>query len=462
MSFLDKARPITQTPPTPNNTGVNSKSVTPVVSDVASSTPSFLTKAKPVTPTVPTQPSQVEKPSLFSKFKSDILAPVAGTALGLTKSGRTIQNLASKGVDKVFGTKGFGAPGTIEDAAKTIGIDPTSKQFKTGAFVGEAGSYMMPGSQAGALTKGAGVGTKMLVSGVTDAATQAVNAGKVDKQTLYTGLTSAATTGVFDVVGKVLAKTGEAIQNSVIKPNQADMVDGFSMDTVHKYDLGGSLQTTHNKTENVMNAITKERNAKLASSKTQIDLDNVYKATIERMKGDKLKTFGANTGVSKALDDLKIEIDNIGTKVSIPEADVVKRATGQYGAWTYGRPDADTSKQAVYNVFYNELKKTIENLSPSGVKELNQQLSELIPVQNAVIRRIPVAERNMPISLTDIIALSASTVDPSALGVLGITRAQKSGAFGNALFKGGTAVSNKAVPAGVGLGFLLNQGNNQE
>lgn len=451
-SFQNKITPVTPQVDTQKTAQPNA---------VATTTPSFLQKATPITQETPiNQPQQKE--GLFSKFKKDILAPVAGAALGLTKSGRTIQSLTGKGIDKIFGTKGFMDPGTMENAARTMGIDPTSKQFKTGAFVGEAGSYMLPGSQASALTKGAGIVPKMLVSGATDAATQAVNTGKVDKQTLYTGLTSAATTGIFDVVGKVLSKTGEAIQNSVIKPSQADMADGFSIDTVNKYDLGGSLQTTHNKTEEVMSAITKERNAKLASSGAQVDLENVYKETAKRLKGDKLKTFGANTGVAKALDDLKIEIDNVGTKVSIPEADVVKRASGQYGAWTYGRPDADSSKQAVYNVFYNELKKTIEDLSPEGVRELNKQLSELIPVQNAVIRRIPVAERNMPISLTDIIALSASTVDPSALGVLGITRAQKSGAFGNALFKGGKAISDKAVPTGVGLGYLLNQVNNQE
>lgn len=451
-SFQNKITPVTPQVDTQKTAQPNA---------VATTTPSFLQKATPAIQATPiNQPQQKE--GLFSKFKKDIITPVAGAALGLTKSGRTIQGLMSKGVDKVFGTKGFGAPGTVEDAAKTMGLDPESPQFKTGAFVGEAGSYMMPGSQAAKLTQGSGLLAKMAASGLTDATMQAANTGKVDKETLKTGLISAATTGIFSVIGKVLAKSGEAIQNSVIKPSQADINDGFSIETVQKYDLGGSLNTTHQKTENLMSTLTQERNAKLASSDAKIDLADIYKKTAERLQGDKLKTFGTNSGVSSALDGLKGEIDNVGTKVSIPDADVIKRASGQYGAWTFGRPDADSAKQAVYNVFYNEMKKAIEEGSPEGVRELNKQLSELIPVQNAVIRRIPVAERNLPLSLTDIIALSSSAINPSALGVLGVTRLQKSGAFGNMLFKGGSAINNKAVQTGVGTGFLFNQANNRE
>lgn len=448
-SFQNKITPVTPQ----GNTQTTVQSTT--------TTPSFLQKATPVIQETPVNQPQT-KPGFFDKFKSDILTPIGGAALGLTKSGRTIQNLASKGVDKVFGTKDFGKAGTVNDAGKLLGLNTESKQFKTGAFVGEAGSYMMPGSQATKLTQGSGLLAKMAASGVTDAATQAVNTGKVDSETLKTGLVSAGTTGLFGVVGKILAKSGEAIQNSVIKPSQADINDGFSIETVQKYDLGGSLNTTHQKTESLMNTLTQERNAKLASSDAKIDLADIYKKTAERLQGDKLKTFGTNSGVSTALDGLKGEIDNVGTKVSIPDADIIKRASGQYGAWTFGRPDADSAKQAVYNVFYNEMKKAIEDNSPEGVRELNKQLSELIPVQNAVIRRIPVAERNLPLSLTDIIALSSSAINPSALGVLGVTRLQKSGAFGNALFKGGSAIKDKAVQTGVSTGFLFNQASNQE
>jgi len=458
LSFQDKIKPVVQA----GNSVVQESNPVPVPVQPAAA--SFIQKATPVNQNIaPIEPQP--KSGFFDKFKKDIVTPVAGAALGLTKSGRTIQGLMGKGVDKVFGTKGFGAPGTVDEAARTMGLDPESSQFKTGAFVGEAGSYMMPGSSAAKLTQGSGILAKSLVSGVTDATTQAVNAGKVDGETLKTGLISAATTGLFSTVGKILAKSGEAIQNSVIKPSQADINDGFSIDTVQKYDLGGSLNTTHQKTEDLMNTITQERNAKLGASDTQINLREIFKKTSDRLQGDRLKTFGTNSGVSSALDGLKNEIRTVGNKVSIPDADIVKRASGEYGAWTFGRPDADSAKQAVYNVFYNELKKAIEDASPEGVRELNRQLSELIPVRNAVIRRIPIAERNLPLSLTDIIALSSSVANPSALGVLGVTRAQKSGAFGNMLFKGGSAINNKSVQTGVGAGFLsnqlLNQSNNQ-
>jgi len=72
----------------------------------------------------------------------------------------------------------------------------------------------------------------------------------------------------------------------------------------------------------------------------------------------------------------------------------------------------------------------------------------------------------MPISLTDIIALSSSTIDPSALGVLGISRLQKSGAAANAIFKGGESLRRNSVGLGLGAGFatnrIIDQANNQQ
>jgi len=69
----------------------------------------------------------------------------------------------------------------------------------------------------------------------------------------------------------------------------------------------------------------------------------------------------------------------------------------------------------VYNAFYNNIKVAIEDNSPAGVADINQRISQLIPVQNAVIRRIPVAERNGAISLLDMIGMVGSIAHPAAL-----------------------------------------------
>jgi len=140
--------------------------------------------------------------------------------------------------------------------------------------------------------------------------------------------------------------------------------------------------------------------------------------------------------IGGALQQLQDEVLSVGGDVSIPEAQIVKQSAGKLGAWTYGKPDPESSAtEAVYNSFYRNLKTAIEKNSPDGVKEINQQISKLIPVQNALIRRMPVAERNAALSLTDIISMSAGTIHPSAFGLTLINRFAKSGMAGNLLSK---------------------------
>jgi hypothetical protein len=140
-----------------------------------------------------------------------------------------------------------------------------------------------------------------------------------------------------------------------------------------------------------------------------------------------------------AIEKLRNEISSVSGQnglVSIPEAQLVKRASGHFGAWTYGVPTPEaTASQKVYNTFYNELKTAIEEGSPDGVKAINKEISNLIPVMNALIRRIPVAERNSAISLTDIITLSAASLEPRALALSLANFASKSGRVGALLGK---------------------------
>ena len=89
------------------------------------------------------------------------------------------------------------------------------------------------------------------------------------------------------------------------------------------------------------------------------------------------------------------------------------------------------------------LKGNIEKAAPEGVREINQQLSELIPIQNAALRRLPVEQRNQAIGLTDSIGLFSAVFDPRALLILGATKASKSGRVGNVLQKTGAAMQKK-------------------
>jgi len=135
--------------------------------------------------------------------------------------------------------------------------------------------------------------------------------------------------------------------------------------------------------------------------------------------------------------------------VDVLNANTLKRAAGHFGAWQYGVNDpTSNAREKVYNAFYQKLKTAIEDASPEGVKEVNKQMSEIIPVMNALIRRIPVAERNNVLSLGDIITLTGATVNPSA-GLLTLAGlASRSGTFGSAMSKLGQ--KGASLEGGVG------------
>ena len=308
------------------------------------------------------------------------------------------------------------------------------------------------------------------------------------------GILSGLAFGTLEKASSALSKGGQKIQYGVVKPSMQDVKDGFKVDTINKYNLGGSLQQTAEKTQAKMNELTRQLNAKLLAGSGDVskqlkntldtftlrdiqilkkemvkipttvkksndarnalkntlnlrknfpvlavDIGNVYQNVEKKLLGAKLQNFGTNTRMANALEQLRNEVMQTTGKnglASIPEAQVIKQAAGYHGAWQFGKQDPEsTALQTVYNTFYSELKSQIEKASPDGVKEINKQLGELIPVMRAVIRRIPVAERNSPLSLTDVISLSAGAFEPRAFSLAIANRASKSGRVGAGLYK---------------------------
>ena len=331
-----------------------------------------------------------------------------------------------------------------------LDISPLSVPAKTGDLL-KAGStiastIVAPESIAGAALAGGGIGA---AQGAGSALQEGKTKEDIVRQAAIEGGIGAVASGAISLLGHILQSTGDKIQFTSIKPSQADIKDGFSIDTVKKYDLGGSLDTVYNKTQSKLDELTAQLNQKLADSNASIDLASVYDDTAKAVSKNTLKQFGANTSIDRALNQLQDEVlaANPSGTLTIPEAQTIKQAAGRMGAWQYGHTDPEASaREVVYNTFYRQLKTAIENNSPAGIKEINKQLSELIPVANAVLRRIPVAERNSALSLTDMITATASIFDPRALVTLGISLAQKEGRFGNLLSKVAPKVNRLAVP----------------
>lgn len=309
-------------------------------------------------------------------------------------------------------------------------------------------------------------------------------------------------------LGKGVVKTGEKIQQSIIRPNASDYADGFKIENLKKYDLGGTLNDTMVKTSGKLNSLTDDLNKTLTSTEgNPVDIGDVYQQTKNYFTGEKrLSNFGNTASIKRVLGNLSDEItETVGksgddvanyyekggrnlldienadltlpelkkklliayedkaddwllnaiksdiTKqaseaknllVNIYDATLIKRGAGTKGAWVFGSADPDASAtEKVYTKFYQILRRQIEDNSPEALKEINKQISELIPIQNAVIRRIPVASRNNILGLSDNIGLFASVFDPKALLVIGGRLLSKSGKFANLLTKIGSNVN---------------------
>ena len=235
--------------------------------------------------------------------------------------------------------------------------------------------------------------------------------------------------------------------------------DGFNIATINDNNLNGTLNQTLTKTKALMGDLSSQLASKLQGSTAGIDLADVFDKTTNDLTSQqgKLAGFGQNTATGRVLQQLQDEVlsANPTGQLSIPDAQTVKQATGGMGAWQYGSADPDASaKETVYNTFYRNLKTEIENKSPAGVKEINQKLSDLIPVMNAVIRRIPIAERNSAISLADMVGLVGSVINPAAAIPTAANMAAHSGVVGGLLSKMAPSLQKIAPAAGMSAGLM--------
>ncbi len=370
---------------------------------------------------------------------------IPGAKLGKAV-GESIYGLGTAGKKALTGDFS-GASQTIRDVEKG-----QNKEEITGDIIKAislpASFAVNPVSAIGKIGAGAGLGA---IASTGEAMSKSESPLEVAKKAVYGGLVGGAVSGAFVGLGKLLEKTGEKITQGVIKPSQHDIEDGFKIETVKKYKLGGSLSKMYDKTDDKLSELSTQLNRKLASSNETIDLNEALQNTADTLKKGKMKGFGTNTQLDKTIEQIKEEILAISQdgKISIPDAQLVKQASGKYGAWQYGMNDPEsTARQTVFNAFYKTLKESIEKNSPEGVKEINKQISEIIPVAHALTKRIPVAERNRGLSFQDMMTLVASTIDPRALAMFGISRAQKSGTIGNALMQSAPSLERVAPIAG--------------
>jgi len=403
------------------------------------------------------------------KPASDVLV---GAAKGLGSTVANIGELGAKGLDIAT----FQKPKTIdtEAALGELGIKnaltPTNTAQKVG-FTGEQISEFF--APTGAIAKGVGLAEKgvqaakvgkfganiardlglgrkgaKLASNVVEGATNlAARSG-------LTGATEGVVTaaqggdqreiarnavlaGAVPILGAalkatkpILGATANKIESTLIKASKRDVEDGFKSGNVFKYKLGGSLEQTAEKTAKAIETRSNELKKLIANNPAKVNINELLDNVETKLATNKSASFGYNTKIKNAINTLRDEIAQLSDDgvVDLADAQQIKRSVGKLGAWQYGVRDPDaTALEKAANSLYSELRLAIEKASPAKLKKLNKELSELIPIENAVTRRIPVAERNNAISLTDILTTLPAFSSPANMWLFVLNRLSKSG-----------------------------------
>lgn len=412
-------------------------------------------------------------------FATGVGQGVLSTVLGAGQLGqKVLQNTAGRVVEKITGQKKetIGAdiyqPKRAEEIRQQH-LTPQTPSQKIGFAIERVAEIVAPSSKIAALEKGATMlGSNLLARSTIEAAAYGgmttIQKGGVDKDAKTAALigamfpvAGAALKATKQLVGKSAVSAGQKIQFNKIKPSAKDFEDGFEISNVIKHKLNGrNAEEVYYKTQDKMNQLAQEALKRSKSTDIKVNLMSAYDRTVKSLTGNKAKTFGENSSTKRVLDRLKIEVDDVALQrdgiVTLPEAIQAKRGAGIKGAWTFGSPDPDaTAVEKVYTSFYQQLRKEIRGVAPLRISQIDDQLTEIIPVARAALRRIPVESRNAVLSLTDSMGLFAAAFDPKALVALGAKKLSESGTFSNFLIKFGQTLGKEpGARSAVGERFL--------
>lgn len=388
---------------------------------------------------------QERKQSFSSNIAEGAGKGIISTFTGMSGLGErtlrgTLKTMLPKKLEEKFGIEGKMEKTSAERFIPEKLRTPEGVGEKIGFGMEQIAEFLLPSSKIAKLEKGQRLLTRAGIESATLSGITAAQRGKIDED----AKTAAIIGAIFPIAGagftaikKGLKPVGEKIQYTVIRPTYKDIKGGFDIKNVNKYKVGGNLGETTTKVYIKLNQLSKELKTKLGRSTGKVDLNKTYKETVDDLLKKKTQQFGEIKGVERVLNSLKEEIREVSGKnglVDLIEATNIKRGAGTKGAWAFGRIEPDAgSVEKVYTKFYNKIKTAIEKASPENIKSINKQISELIPISNAALRRLPVEQRNNIISLTDTMGLYASMFDPKALALIGAKRLSRSGKFGQFL-----------------------------
>ncbi len=420
--------------------------------------------------------NEKEKPSFFDDLKK----AASGSADFYSLPGRAIASLPSlakggetysEALQRKTGKEGTGISGFVGTVLRDPALIPAS--IATGGM-NIAGKPLLSKVLSGA---GAGLREGITSSGVHQlekfGETGRVSPKEAAIETATSTLAGGAASGIgalidpikkatSEAVGDLFKKAGEKIEISTLKPSKRVIKDVYVkkgenptqkfIDNVFKYGLDGDIDTALKKINGKFDDLSSQLSAKIKASDAKIDIEAAFARSVDKLTESPSKSFGSNKDLEGIVKNILGEIQYISPDgiVSIADAQNIKRAVGTKGAWVNGLTDPEAAaRQKVYNAFYSELKQEIEKNAPDGVKEINRQLSDLMPIEQAIIERIPVKTRNDMVSLTDVIGTTGAILSgPKGWAIPIVNKMSKSPRVGSKLYETGESMVTKKFESG--------------
>lgn len=398
-------------------------------------------------------------------FGIGVLKGAGSTAKGLLQLGEKLGGeQIIRGLDRISGTKSILPSQDFSNilANAKLDITPRGTAQKVGFGAEQIAEFLIPAGatskavkigEAGVMASKIGKASKLAQGAAKLAVRSGVAAGEgalvtaaqtggdtkeIKRNAIIAGAVPPIFTGLAASVKGVAGPLSKKIESSLIKATQADVKSGFKVENVFKYGLGGSLETTAKKTHEKISELAIQLSKITSKSKAKININDSINQVAKEISKNKASSFGVNTRLDKALDFMKDELRVISKNgvVTLGEAQQIKRSVGKLGAWQYGARDPESNAiEEVANKLYTKLRIAIEKSSTGELKTINQQLGELIPIETALIRRIPVATRNNAIGIMDVLTAIPAFTNPANLWLFAINKLARSGNVANALSK---------------------------
>ncbi len=378
----------------------------------------------------------------------------------------------------VLQTKSTGE--SIGFAAERIAefLVPSSGIVKTGALASKGLQSLIGGSK---LVRGAtGLVARAGVEAATTGGIAAVQQGGFNRPAQTAALVAALFPaggalyrGAKTALGKGTKNLGEDIIYSQLSPTRGIENDGFDIANLAKHGIqkGGlkqMLRESATKVHGYYDELTKELQAAaqkrgMNTLDEPVDMFGVLNRAREKLKINAANNSGDNAMIQRHIDNLFQDVQSWagqgGMRTDFMTAQGAKQAWGRKGSWAHGAANNVEANaiEKVYNTAYLELMKEIEQKAAQHgshrIQTLNRKIQELIPIQNAIIRKIPIEKRRAVLDFGDQVSFFGALLDPMFLSIMGAGKLSKSLRFGNFLMRAGDNLKNRVPRTGIGERF---------